>query len=264
MADGLSSTFSTGTPQAHDVVMKQNERYRVNQRRPTHGAVGEMEEFMKAFHASTVAAGFALSLGIPAANAQTLIEQPATETVIVETTQTPVVPTRPLARSRRVSQTTETRRVISPAPARRVTAPAPVASTKTTTVRRYTEYNYPAPLYDMVPAPRVQTVAPEVVVAPTPGQIFPASQVLNVSGQFRCVSGCIDGLGAPTLVTQNGWDLNVVNGIGQSSRAWIDRPGHIWVQSWNEGAIYSPDGMTIQFDNGVVWRRDVALVVPSE
>jgi hypothetical protein len=55
------------------------------------------------------------------------------------------------------------------------------------------------------------------------------------------------------FVTQNGWDINVVNEVGLPSRAWIDYPGHIWVQSWNEGAIYSSDGMTIQFDRGVVW-----------
>ena len=58
-------------------------------------------------------------------------------------------------------------------------------------------------------------------------------------------------------VTQNGWDLNLVNEIGQPSRAWIDYPGHIWAQYWNEGAIYSPDGFTIQFDNGTVWQRFV-------
>ena len=31
----------------------------------------------------------------------------------------------------------------------------------------------------------------------------------------------------------------------------------IWAESWNVGAVYSPDGMTIQFDNGTVWQRDV-------
>jgi hypothetical protein len=37
--------------------------------------------------------------------------------------------------------------------------------------------------------------------------------------------------------------------------------GHIWAESWNEGAVYSPDGMTIQFDNGTVWRRNIELLV---
>ena len=38
-------------------------------------------------------------------------------------------------------------------------------------------------------------------------------------------------------------------------------PWHIWAESWNEGAVYSPDGMTIQFDNGTVWRRNIELLV---
>lgn len=80
-----------------------------------------------------------------------------------------------------------------------------------------------------------------------------AAQVPDLSGQFRCVQGCAGD--APALVTQNGWDMRVVNEAGQSSRAWIDHPGHIWAQSWREGAVYSPDGMTIQFDRGTVWRR---------
>ena len=44
------------------------------------------------------------------------------------------------------------------------------------------------------------------------------------------------------------------------SRAWIDYPGHIWVQRANEGAIYSPDGFTLQFDHGTIWQR--APLVP--
>ena len=31
----------------------------------------------------------------------------------------------------------------------------------------------------------------------------------------------------------------------------------IWADSWNMGAVYSPDGMTIQFDNGTIWQRDM-------
>ncbi len=43
---------------------------------------------------------------------------------------------------------------------------------------------------------------------------------------------------------------------------WIDWPGHIWAQNWNEGAIYSADGLTIQFDRGKVWQRVVLLSGP--
>jgi hypothetical protein len=58
------------------------------------------------------------------------------------------------------------------------------------------------------------------------------AQVINLSGQFQCVQGCL-GPG-PAYITQNGWELNLV-----------------------KGAVYSPDGMTIQFDNGSVWQRFV-------
>ncbi len=43
---------------------------------------------------------------------------------------------------------------------------------------------------------------------------------------------------------------------------WIDWPGHIWAQNWNEDAIYSADGLTIQFDRGKVWQRVVLLSGP--
>jgi hypothetical protein len=86
------------------------------------------------------------------------------------------------------------------------------------------------------------------------------AQRINLSGQFQCVQGC-RGPG-PVFVTQNGWDLNLVNEVGQPSRAWIDYPGHIWAQYWDVGAIYTPDGMTIQFDNGSVWQRIVLVPVP--
>jgi len=87
-----------------------------------------------------------------------------------------------------------------------------------------------------------------------------SAQVLNLSGQYRCVQNCA-GPG-PAYVTQNGWDLNLVNEIGQASRAWVDWPGHIWARSWNQGAVYSPDGMTIQFDRGTVWQRDLGVPPP--
>ena len=60
-------------------------------------------------------------------------------------------------------------------------------------------------------------------------------------------------------MTQADWQLNLVNEAGMPSRAWIDYPGHIWAEAWNEGAFYSPDGMTIQFDNSTVWQRVVEV-----
>ena len=87
-----------------------------------------------------------------------------------------------------------------------------------------------------------------------------AQAIMNFAGPYRCVQGCVGPRTA--LVAQNGWQLILVNEAGQQSKAWIDRPGRIWVRSWNEGAAYSPDGMTLQFDRGSVWQRDL-LVRPT-
>ncbi len=62
------------------------------------------------------------------------------------------------------------------------------------------------------------------------------AQGVDLSGQYRCIRNC-KGPG-PIFVTQHGWDLNLVNEVGQPSRAWIDWPGHIWAQSWEEGAVF--------------------------
>ena len=63
-------------------------------------------------------------------------------------------------------------------------------------------------------------------------------------------------------ITQNGWDLNVVNEAGMPSKAWVDYPGHIWIDRANQGAVYSPDGFTLQFDSGTVWQRAAVLPPP--
>lgn len=87
-----------------------------------------------------------------------------------------------------------------------------------------------------------------------------SAQSVNITGTYKCVQGCrADG---PAFVTQNGFDLNLVNEAGEPSRAWFDWAApltRIWIEAWNEGAVYSPDGMVIQFDNGSVWQRDLGL-----
>jgi hypothetical protein len=85
-----------------------------------------------------------------------------------------------------------------------------------------------------------------------------SAQGVNLTGPYRCVALCRDGLvGQPAFVTQNGWNLNLLNEAGEPSRAWIDWSGHIWAEGWNQGAIFSPDGMVIQFDRGTIWQRDL-------
>jgi hypothetical protein len=82
-----------------------------------------------------------------------------------------------------------------------------------------------------------------------------ASAQALLTGPYQCVQNC-QGPGLANI-TQNEWDLNIVNEVGAPSRAWIDYPGHFWAERYNEGAIYSPDGLRIQFDNGAVWLRYV-------
>jgi hypothetical protein len=104
-----------------------------------------------------------------------------------------------------------------------------------------------------------------------------SAQWVNLTGQYRCVQACqlnpvapayiapngsAWGPVGPAYVTQNGWNLNLLNEAGVPSRAWIDWPGHIWADNWSEGAIYSPDGLTIHFDSGTIWRRELPVIIP--
>jgi hypothetical protein len=90
-----------------------------------------------------------------------------------------------------------------------------------------------------------------------------SAQGVNLTGRWQCVQLCTaPGPNQFAFITQNGWELNVVNDAGEASRAWVDYPGRIWVQQANMGAIYSPDGMNIQFDRGTVWQRALELPPP--
>jgi hypothetical protein len=91
-----------------------------------------------------------------------------------------------------------------------------------------------------------------------------SAQAVNLSGQFRCVQVCAPGLqGRPAFVTQNGYNLSLLNEAGEPSRAWIDWSGHIWAENWHEGALFSSDGMMIQFDRGTIWQRDLGEPPPA-
>jgi hypothetical protein len=89
-----------------------------------------------------------------------------------------------------------------------------------------------------------------------------SAQGINLSGPWQCVTVCAGPPGGFAYITQYGWDLNLVNEVGMPSRAWIDYPGHIWVQRANQGAIYSPDGFTLQFDSGTIWQRPQQVPPP--
>jgi hypothetical protein len=224
---------------------------------------------MKTF-VSLAALAFGIVAAAPVANAQALVTQPY-QTLIVQPGTTVIREATPLfavqaGQPVEIVTTVETVRTIRPA-ARPHVRHHVVASRK---IQDRVAQDYGHPLYNIAAAPVVETAvaAPVVQTAvATPAVQTVAAPLVSsgigpgLSGQFQRIAGCA-GVGGPAFVTQNGWDLNLVNEIGHPSRAWIDWPGHIWVQSWNEGAVYSADGMTIQFDNGTVWARNVILVVP--
>ena len=86
----------------------------------------------------------------------------------------------------------------------------------------------------------------------------PASaEIANLSGHYICVKNCNGTLWHSAFVTQNGWDLNLLTGGNEPLRAETDwfSPNRIWIAAWNSGAVYSPDGWVIQFDNGMIWHR---------
>jgi hypothetical protein len=90
-----------------------------------------------------------------------------------------------------------------------------------------------------------------------------SAETVNLTGTYRCIEKCQDGaLGAPTFVTQNGSAVNLTTETGASYRAWPDwyaPNSRLWIEARGEGAVYSPDGMRIQFDDGRVWQR---VIVP--
>jgi hypothetical protein len=102
-------------------------------------------------------------------------------------------------------------------------------------------------------------IAVAAALAATPA----LAQDVNLTGRYQCIQNCVAiEPGRFAFVTQNGRELNVVNEAGMASRAWVDYPGRIWVDRAQVGAVYSPDGMMIQFDNGTIWQRAVEVLVP--
>jgi hypothetical protein len=93
-----------------------------------------------------------------------------------------------------------------------------------------------------------------------------SAQAVNLTGTYRCIELCRGApIGAPAFVTQNGPNLNLVTESGESYRAWPDwfaPVSRIWIDARNEGAVYSPDGMRIQFDDGRIWQRDLGPPPP--
>ena len=84
------------------------------------------------------------------------------------------------------------------------------------------------------------------------------AQSVDLTGTYTCVQMCRGDMLA--RVTQNGPELNLTTEAGVPSRAWPDwnfPATRIWVEMMGQSAVYTPDGMTIQFDGGTVWQRDL-------
>lgn len=90
-----------------------------------------------------------------------------------------------------------------------------------------------------------------------------SAETVNLTGTYRCIQMCRDGMiGAPTFVTQNGDSVSLTTETGATYHAWPDwnaPASRLWIDARNESAVYSPDGMRIQFDDGRVWQR---VIVP--
>jgi len=85
-----------------------------------------------------------------------------------------------------------------------------------------------------------------------------SAQSADLSGRYNCIAMC-RGEYQP-YITQNGPTLNLVTEAGVPSRAWADWSNpttRIWVEALFQSAVYTPDGLVIQFDSGTVWRRDI-------
>jgi hypothetical protein len=83
-----------------------------------------------------------------------------------------------------------------------------------------------------------------------------SAQSVDLTGTYACVQNCRGDMLAH--VTQNGPEINLTTEAGIASRAWPDWtfPGsRFWIDIYNISAVYTPDGMTIQFDNATIWQR---------
>jgi hypothetical protein len=109
----------------------------------------------------------------------------------------------------------------------------------------------------------IKTILSAVAIVSTVAATDASAQGVNLTGQWQCVALCLGPPGGVAFITQNGWQLNIVSDAGVPSRAWVDYPGRIWIETAYQGAIYSPDGFTLQFDRGSIWQRLQVVPLPA-
>jgi hypothetical protein len=108
----------------------------------------------------------------------------------------------------------------------------------------------------------MRTILGAMAVMAALGATNASAQDVNLTGRWQCVAVCVGPPGSFAFITQYGRELNMVNDAGQGSRAWVDYPGRIWVEEAHQGAVYSPEGLAIQFDRGTVWQRATEVPPP--
>jgi len=93
-----------------------------------------------------------------------------------------------------------------------------------------------------------------------------SAQSVNLTGTYRCIENCRAGnFGAPAYITQNCFNVKPTTETGESFQSWPDwntPNSRIWIDARDESAVYSPDGIRIQFDDGRVWQRDMGPPPP--
>jgi len=84
-----------------------------------------------------------------------------------------------------------------------------------------------------------------------------SAQVEDISGRYLCIQGCKGAIGGSAFISlgANKFDFDLVNEVGEHARAWVDWMGHLWIPDWHQGATLALDGITLKFDNGIIWRR---------
>ena len=86
-----------------------------------------------------------------------------------------------------------------------------------------------------------------------------SAQVAGVlNGRYRCVAHCFAPPGGFVFITQNGWEANVLNELGQPSRAYINYRGRVWFEAVQQGAIYFAGRV-----NDPIRRRDTVGASPG-
>ena len=115
--------------------------------------------------------------------------------------------------------------------------------------------------------PRALSFDTEMSDLDLPATDEPSKDVAGLSLEISSEKGlglvhlCVPGYeGARAFVAQSGSQVNLVSESGDGATGYIEWPRRIWSDTWDKGAMVSPDGIKIQFDDGTVWIREMPVV----